>query len=240
MAIISSSPSFTPAGQGSITVNKSFFRIGDQLITLEKYGKAVDHPFVFVSLHSDETSYINAGLRMAHSQKAFFIRLVNKQGRNVEADLFDRKLVFDPNSIFTSWGRRIHLKSNDCWSKSADDYVQQFARFVLNEMPGNKTIVMLHPGKPTLQAYHPGGAMEKMTKEIYVNPAMDAGQFFITADEDIFSQLKESKYNAVLQHAKKMDDDGSLAVFCAKSARPYIYMVANEGEEEMIAMLDGL
>ena len=214
----------------SLKVNKSFFRIGDQLMTLEKYGDHKIHNYVIVSLHHDD-HILESALSMVQSYQSGFIRLLNKQGRNVEADLFNKKLVFDPNNIFTSWGRREHLKANHCWSKASDEYVQQLARFVLNEIPIDKTVVMFLDEKTNLADYTEGGKKEKQVKNIFQSSAMEATSFFLTTDELIFEKLKSANANAVLQNPKKMEDDGSLPVYCSKANRNYLTVVNGDGIE---------
>src|SRR5689334_15173342 len=76
---------------------KRFFRIGDQLLTMERYAQGASRSYVLVSLHSNETPAIRTALSFALDKGAVFYRLDNGNKRNVEADLLDRKVCFDPN-----------------------------------------------------------------------------------------------------------------------------------------------
>ena len=211
---------FTPV-HPPLKVNKSFFRIGDQLITLEKYGNTREHNYVLVGLHND-AGFLSAGFTMVGSYRSGLINLVNTNGRQVVADLFDQKLVFDPNNIFTSWGRREHLKKNHCWSKSSDEYVQQLARFVLNEIPADKTVVMFSDKKENIEDYMQEGTKEKQAKDVFLGKTLDANTMFFTPDEEVFNRLKAQDLNVVLQQTRKIEDDGSLPVYCAKADRNYL------------------
>lgn len=219
----------------SLKVNKSFFRIGDQLITLENYGEFDDNNYVLVSLHNDPV-FSSAAFSMVQSSEAGFIRLVNTRGKNVEADFLDMKLVFDPNKIFTSWGRREHLKENHCWGKAADDYIRQFAKFILNEIPIDKTVVMFIDEQLSIRDFMDGGVKEKQAKQVFQNTGQDPSTLFITPDESVFLKLKAKNSNVVLQHSKKLEDDGSLHIYCAKANLNYLNIAV--GKENAAGMLE--
>ncbi|MER3465092.1 MAG: hypothetical protein C4329_12440 [Chitinophagaceae bacterium] len=42
--------------------DKSFFRLGDNLLIIRKQGNALLHPFVFISVHNNETTAATAAL----------------------------------------------------------------------------------------------------------------------------------------------------------------------------------
>ena len=213
-------------------INRSFFRIGDQLIKLEKYGDARNQNYILVSLHENESRY-EAAQQMVHQNGITWLRAIYENGNIVKADLFNKKIVFDPQHIFTSWGRRVHLKENGCWSKAGDEYVQQFARFVLNEIPHDKTVVTFLNEKILLSEFMAGGSREKEAKLIHRNESMPENIFFLTPDEDVYSELKSRNHNVVFQHGKKIEDNGTLIVYSAKVNKPYLSIVAGEPGKEL-------
>ncbi len=216
-------------------VNRSFFRIGDQLITLEKFNKQSGNDYVLVDLYNDNAMAQYLAMVMVREEETGLVRLSNS-GREVEADLFDKKVVFDPDAIFTSWGRRLHLKANHCWSKAADEYLQQFARFVLDEIPEQKTIVMMTEGTP-MSEYISSGGQEKTVKEYHQASVSNAG-YFITGDDVIYNKLKKEGQNVVLQNDRRLEDDGSLVVYCAKTNRSFLKLVNVERAARATDMLE--
>src|SRR6476661_8685842 len=88
------------------TPEKTFFRIGDQLITLEKYGNGSSRQYAIVALHGNETSAIEGAQAFAQAHGANFFRIGNQETQKVEGVLMDRKICFDPNNIFTVNGRK--------------------------------------------------------------------------------------------------------------------------------------
>lgn len=205
------------------------------MITLEKFNKQSGNDYVLVDLYNDDGMAQQLSMMMVRDEESGLVRLSNS-GRVVEADLFDKKVVFDPDAIFTSWGRRLHLKANHCWSKAADEYLQQFARFVLDEIPVQKTIVMMTEGE-AMSVYVSSGSQEKTVKEYHQASLSNAG-YFITGDEAIYNKLKKEGQNVVLQNDRRLEDDGSLAVYCAKTNRSFLKLVNLEGAASATEMLE--
>ena len=216
-------------------MNRSFFRIGDQLITLEKFNRQTENDYILVDLYNEQGAALQSAMKLVRQEESSLVRLVHSS-RMVEADLFNKKVVFDPNAIFTSWGRRLHLKTNHCWSKAADEYLQQFARFVLDEIPVQKTIVMMTEGE-AMSVYMSSGSQEKTVKEYHQASVSNAG-YFITGDEAIYNKLKKEGQNVVLQNDRRLEDDGSLAVYCAKTNRSFLRLVNVEGAFRATEMLE--
>jgi len=228
-----------------ISVSKSFFRFGDQLITLEKYGSEDARSYVLVSLHGNELSSLNTALHFANEKGATLYRLKHKDTRLVEADLHDQKVRFDPNQIFTCWGRRVHLKANNCYNRFSLERVEQLSRFVLNELRWDKTVVSLNnsEGRISINDYRHGKA-EKEVKEIYVCSTMDPYDYFVTGEEVIYQALKARDFNVVLQHRNHVKDNGSLSLYLLRSDRAFVNVETKsdhaEEEARMLEALDGI
>ncbi|HWJ90351.1 MAG TPA: hypothetical protein VNR87_04530 [Flavisolibacter sp.] len=219
-----------------------FFRLGDQLITLEKYARPEAASYVLVSLHSNELAAIRTAMNFAEARNAVFYRLMNSERRNVEADLLDKKITFDPNCIFTTTGRKQNLKMNHCFDKPIDEQVFQLSRFIIRDMSNEKAIVSVHSSDDhSILEYKKGGALHKQAKEICQQPSMDAGDFMVTNEEYIYRALKSKGFNVVLQNKAKAKDDGSLGIFCSRAGKPYVGIETRAGHtEEELRMLDAV
>jgi hypothetical protein len=233
-----------PETNTTLNLSRSFFRIGDQLMTLERYEGGYERPYVLVSLHSNEMAAIHTAMAFASTTGATFYRLQNRDKRHVEADLLDRKVRFDPGKVFTANGRKIMLKKNDCWDKDINDRVQEFAHFLTGQVVTRKTVVAVHNNDDhrKVHDYAPGGTLEKSAKELYINPSMDPDDFLLTTDEEIYGDIKARGFNVVLQNNARVDDDGSLAVYCARAKRKFVKIETKSEhvamQEEMLVALD--
>lgn len=241
-ALLHTAPKTTMPAHPIPTPARSFFRLGDQLVTLARYTQ--DHPrsYMLVSLHSNEQAAIASAIAFADARHVEFLQLMNQDKKNVEASLMDRPLHFDPAMIFTSWGRRNNLKTHGSWYRAADECVEQFARFLLNDMRQTRTIVSLHSeGQLTINDYAKGGRLDDHARELFRNAGSDAADFFMTTDEDLYYVLKQRGCNVVLQRSTHMNDDGSLNVYCAKTRRAAVTIETRpDHEAEREAMLNVL
>lgn len=235
----------TTPPENKTRLEKNFFRFGDQLVSIESHGHPDARNYVLLSLHSNESSSVNASLNFSKNTNTLFIRLVNNEKQLIEGDFLDQQISFDPNNIYTDWGRKEHLKDNKCWTKYLDMKVEQFAEFILNEIPYNKAIVSLHTHHAwTIRDYMEKRKLRKQVKEIYRNPAMPASEYYITTDDLLYSRIKNKELNVILMHPKKMENKGELAVYCAREKRPYVQIEtreeSTEAQEKMLMALDSI
>jgi hypothetical protein len=211
---------------------KSYFRLGDRVITIARHGAVDTEPYVLVSLHNNEVTSIQVGKEFVKEKGGLFIELQNDQKRIIMVDLYNRNLAVDPNRIFTmarSYGIQVSNRLDERIGKQ----ITEFSQFLLNEMPINKTIVALHNntnGEYSIRSYQKHPAIKRDAKLVHVNPEMDEDDFFYTTSKDIFDKLKEKNVNVVLQSSKAYDD-GSLAIYCANSNRPYVTVETQIGHE---------
>ena len=223
--------------------SKSFFRLGDQLITLEKQG-INKSSYLLVSLHSNKLGAINTMMEFAEERQVNFLRLLNQDKRNVEAMFLDRQISFDPNSIFTKLGRKACLLSNKYLDKITDMKIRQFAQFMLDEMPSEETIVTLHSEtNNSVNYYIPGGKKGKSAKCIFKSAACKPSNYFLTTSEEIYNALVEKNCNVVLLHKKKAKDDGSLSIYCVRTGKPYVSIETagnKNAQEEMLHTIDSI
>ena len=210
---------------------------------IETHGHQDSRNYLLLNLHSNEDAAIEAALNFSKATGVFFVRLQNGGRKNIEGYFLDQKISFDPNQIYTDWGRKEHLKENKCWNKYLDEKVEQFSEFILNEIPHDKAIVSLRDqGGRTLRDYDEKRKLKKQVKALYRSALYDVSDYFITTDEEIFHRLKKEQLNVVLLHPKKVYNNGALAVYCARTKRPYIQIETKKGQlaqkQMMLAALD--
>ncbi|MFN2438506.1 MAG: hypothetical protein ABR503_04855, partial [Chitinophagaceae bacterium] len=185
------------------TTENCFFKLGEKLLSVAKHGDERKVPFMLISLHSNETTAIEAAKIFIEKEGGLFLELLNYNQRLIEFHEGDEKFVFDPNRIFTPAGRIANLKLNNSYHEIAERQVQQFARFVLAQIPKNKTIVAVHnntEGKYTINEYIKGNKLERDAQQVFQNPALDEDDFFLTTDLVLFKSLKLKNFNVILQN----------------------------------------
>jgi len=222
-----------------------FFKLGDKLLSVARHGDEKEAPFILISLHSNETTAINTARSFIEKEGGLFLELLNYDQRLVVFNEAEGKFSFDPNRIFTPAGRIANLKLNKSYNKKVEQQVQQFARFVLAEIPGIKTIIAVHnntDGNYTINDYKKGNKLERDALLVYQNPALDEDDFFLTTNLSLFKSLKAEKFNVILQDKGKAKDDGSLSIYCARSNRPYVNVETEHGhleqQQKMLSVLN--
>lgn len=211
-AYSATSPSFT----------KTFFRLGDQLITVEKSGPD-NHSILIIGLHNNEqTAILNASF-FAEGYGTRFIQLQHKGGQYIEANLRDKNIRFDPDKIFTPAGRKINLKETKSWSKFSIQQVGLFARFMENQFANTTTIISVHEtdNEENIYDYTHTPSLIRMSKAIHISETSNPDDFIITTDENLFKKLKPS-FNVVLLNKHKIKDDGSLKLYCIRGNKTFV------------------
>lgn len=232
-----------PRPERTVRINKSFFRLGDRLITLEKCSGDQIGTYLIIALHNNEQTAISAATSFVADHKASFIRLVHNGSFNVEANVWDKTIRFDPDKIFTSWGRKMNLKNTGWYNKNTSQQVQEFAHFLVTEFSYAPVLVSVHnnEGNRSILEYRSGN-LQRETKDYYINPLQDQSDFVITTDEKIFRKLKDKQINAIWQKKGKLKDNGSLNVYCVKVKKPYVHIEARsdhlEEQKKLLAAVD--
>ncbi|RYY89435.1 MAG: hypothetical protein EOO15_06235 [Chitinophagaceae bacterium] len=233
-----------PAARMSlVSQRKTYFRLGERLITLNRQATDESVPYIFISLHNNETAIAEAARRSIFAQGGTLLELLNDNQREIEFTLFEKELSVDPNNIFTPKGRNRELSINSKVDAVISRQLNSFSQFILEEIPYDKTIVSVHSneaGEATVNDYTRNGSRERDAVQVFVNPEQNASDFFVTTDKAIFQQLKDKKFNVVLFGARSKDD-GSLAVYCSRMHRNYVGIETGRGhdaqQEAMIAAI---
>jgi hypothetical protein len=217
-----------------VSTQKSFFRLGDQVLQIDKFSSTESLPYQLVSLHNDETNLIASARSFVSESGGSLVLLNNKGNRKVEATLMDHDLQFDPSFIFTTWGRKQALDKTHTSDRRSSQQLEQFARFLITALEEQKITVELHAqcaGSYTIASFKKDGALEKTARIVYENPAQDPSSYFITNSQEAFDRLKARQQNVVYQNLHGLKDDGSLKIYFLRAAKPYVQVVSVKDQE---------
>lgn len=227
----------------SRTAKKSYYRLGEKVLTLVKHGDEETARFVLLSLHHSEYTATQAARQFVLKHGGKYVELDNGYQHNIQFTLFNRQLQVDPDRIFTPMGRWNDLAANRKTDHIISQQIAGLAQFILEEIPHDKTIVSVHnngEGDYTIDHYAKGQPLAKHARMVHRNQDMNANDFFLTTDKDIFAALKEKNFNVVLQ-TYQLKDDGSLSIYCARTRRVYVGIETQLGhfneQEKMIAAI---
>jgi len=231
------SPEAGPSGNTrkalTLSQRKTYFRLGERLIAIQKQVTDESAPFVVISLHHNEEAVSEAARRFVLERGGTFLELLNAKQRNIEFSLFEKEMNVDPNRIFTPRGRNQDLSINRKTDMIIAHQLNTLAQFFIGEIPTDKTIISVHsndPGEYGISEYADKGDRDRDAYLVYRNPSMKEGNFFVTTSRQQFFVLKEKGFNVVLQSVR-CKDDGSLGVFCGRTRRAYIGIETLKGEE---------
>lgn len=227
--------------QDDVKMIKSI-NIGDSTIQiLQEYGE-VDDKILFINVHEDEQTSIDAVYQFAITNPLHFVRLKHNETRRIDFSLRGHNYSVDPNRIYTRKGRRKTLKDGGKFSLKAAKSIRLFADTLLNYLNDRSVIIAVHNNTDvnySINSYLPEGDEAKNTAEVYINPEMDPDDFVYTTEQHFFDKLKEMKINVILQDNQKYVNDGSLSVYCGVNGIPYINIEAQKGHyEEQLLLIE--
>jgi hypothetical protein len=190
---------------------------------------------IFLSLHDDENTSVEAFYEVYEKiDKAFLIELNQSGSRFIKYGYKGSDFLIDPNRIFTEKGLTNTLKKNNkSFPSEIIEPLKKFSDELLDEIlpkDKDKYIVAIHNNSNenySAKTYVGSNDAEKT----YVNPNEDVDDFFFVTNNSDFEFFKSKKRNVILQ-SKKVQDDGSLSVYCDKHNYPYINIEAQDGHKE--------
>jgi hypothetical protein len=223
------------------------YKLGERIIQIKvsQYGDLKD--IVYVNLHDDEITAVNAARRLLERDAGILIKIENYKTRNIKFKLEGKYYTFDPNRMFSRIGIIQTLTMFGKISPKAIDEVEKFANLILKLIPQKTAcIIALHNnsnGKFSINSYLPGNIREKDAKNINVNPDEDPDDIFLTTDSILYRQLSEDKYNTILQDNEKAKKDGSLSIYCGERNIRYVNCETEHGHDnqyqQMIMLVAG-
>lgn len=199
---------------------------------------------VMLNLHDDEITSMEAARNVLQQSGGVLVNISNNYERLVSFTFKGKTYQFDPNRMFTRLGiMGDFVKQNKTCNPAAVRAIEGFAKFLLSKIPRTSTLIALHNNDHnnfSIYSYLKDEDLKKDVQAIYSNDSHDVDNFFLTTDRKIFTTLRESGYNVILQH-KKADDDGSLSIFYGRRNKSYVNVEAETGQvkqqEQMIGRI---
>lgn len=227
----------TPEERKIVPLEKTIFhQLVNQIIPLkiQQYGTRTD--LVFINLHDDEYTSVDATRRILETEGGVLIEVENNLKRNIRFRVGAYFYQVDPNRIFSRDGIKNSMTELGRCSAKAIDEVEKLGKRILQLLPENaQCIIALHNNTPELFSainYTAGNKRSKESKKVYINPKEDADDFFLTTDTDLYEELANKGYNTILQDNKKCTEDGSLSVYMGKKNLRYVNCETEHGKEE--------
>jgi hypothetical protein len=233
--------SFTPEKKFTPAEKTIYYKLADNIIPLkiQQYGERTG--IVFINLHDDETTSVDAARRILEQEGGLLIEVENNLQRNIRFRLGRTSYTVDPNSIFSREGIEKSLDLLGKVSEKAITEVEKFGQRILQLIPEETNcIIALHNNTPdrfTALEYAAGNKRTKDSKKVYINPEQDADDFFLTTDAVLYELLADKKFNTVLQDNKHCVDDGSLSVYCGKNNIRYVNCETEHGKTEQYYLM---
>ena len=213
-----------------------FYKLAENIvpIKIQQYGERRD--MVFINLHDDELTSVDAAKRILHEQGGTLIEIENNSQRNIGFKLGRRLYKVDPNRMFSKEGIKKSLDQLGVTSPKAIDEVEKLGQRVIQLLPEEATcVIALHNNSSDLFSvleYAPGNKRAADSKKVYINNEQDADDFFLTTDNHLYEKLADSGFNTILQDNKHCTDDGSLSVYCGKKNIRYVNCETEHGKTE--------
>ena len=225
-----------------LSTDRTYFRLGEKMITIYTFTQEAERSFVIVSLHSDEHTAINASQEFVEEYGGKMIYLENDLEHNLRFEFFNTQYSIDPNKIFTTKGRIDGLKSGPYKNQLAIE-MQRFADYLFETIPHDKHVIGVHnyiDVKKSIKTFK-GRKMIRRLKEIHKTEWKDENDYFITTNDEVYKQLVERDFNVVLQYSPVIRDDGSLSIAVEKNRRNYIDLIVQTGHhQEQKQMLEAV
>lgn len=207
-------------------------KLGKTQIELRQFFNAKTNKILFLNVHQDEQTSIDAIQTFAKDIPLNFAYLHHQSTRLIKYQIGSRFFTVDPNRIYTKKGRLNTIESNHKTTLKSRIVAKKLAKHIIHLIGNYSIIVTLHNNSDvnySIKSYLPGGDEAQNTAEVYINPNMDADDFIYTTNKSYFDYLKQANYNVILQDNTNFVNDGSLSVFCGINNIPYINIEAQLG-----------
>lgn len=223
------------------------FSIGETKVSVEEQCfSPCESNIVFIHLHDNEKTSLEAAHHFLLENGGRLIRLVNDSQRNVLVVINNKECCFDPNRIYSTIGIQESLLSlTEKYPSIAEEKVALFSHAIRKQFITEKNlIVSLHNNSDTLYS------IAKIKEDIlnnryagnyFINEAMDVDDFVLTSDTTIYNQMVAKNINVVWENATAIPDDGSLSIYAGKKKIPYINIeTQHEHLQEQLDLLQAL
>ena len=220
------------SNQQSLIAQVKPIKLGKTQIELRQFFNANTNKILFLNVHQDEQTSIDAIQTFAKDIPLNFAYLHHQSTRLVKYQIGKHFYTVDPNRIYTKQGRLNTIESKHKITLKSRFVAKKLAKYIINLISNYGIIVTLHNNSDvnySIKSYLPGGDEAQNTAEVYINPSMDADDFIYTTKKQYFDYLKQANYNVILQDNTNFVNDGSLSVYCGINKIPYINIEAQLG-----------
>lgn len=211
----------------------SEYQMGDSLITFVIENNQSTKKVLFINVHENERTSVDAFNRFDVSDEYRLIWLKHNASRRIGYNHRNEVFTIDPNRIFSQAGIEATLANDSIFNnRKAEKMAHALAKEIINYITASSWIISLHNNTPdnySILSYLLDSTEAPNTKEVFINSNMDADDFIYTTDVDLFNKLKEKSINVILQDNENCIDDGSLSVYCGKRNIPYVNVEAEHG-----------
>lgn len=213
-----------------------YHRIGDRKLPLVETKFGPSNGIVFVNLHDDEQTSVNATRSILEKEGGQLLRIENGEKRFIRFRVNGKFYSFDPNGMFTPDGVERSLRLMGRYHPEAARSIQNLGERFIHLFPNPASMVIsLHnntDGYFSIHSYTEGGEKSQDAKKVYINPDEDPDDFFLVTRESLFEKIKAKGYNCILQDNEHCTNDGSLSVYCGKNDIPYVNCETEHGKVE--------
>jgi hypothetical protein len=196
---------------------------------------------VYVSLHNDEKTAIDATRSLLKKEGGLLIKIENKGKRNIRFRMGNRWFTIDPNRIFSNEGISEFLKETGQYNSRVAAEIEKFGKRLIDLIPKDPVcIIALHnntDGLFSVNDYFPGRQRASDASMVYKGPGQDPDNFFLTTDATLFPSFTSQKFNAILQNNETCRQDGSLSVYCGNAGIRYVNLETEHGKSSDYAYM---
>lgn len=211
-----------------------YHRLGDRKLPLVETSFGQPKGIVFVNLHDDERTSVEATRSILEIKGGQLLRIENLNRRFIRFKVRGKFYSFDPNGMFTPAGVDRNLRLMGRYHPEAAKSIRQLGERFIQMLPKPTSLVIsLHnntEGYFSINSYTDGGEKSQDAKKVFINPDEDPDDFFLVTRESLFQKIKDKGFNCVLQDNEACTDDGSLSVYCGKNDIPYVNCETEHGK----------
>lgn len=222
---------FTHA-QNQSNMHQKPILLGDSTVILHTKFKAQNSNILFLNIHEDEQTSIEAIEHFSESTDVNFFYLKHNKTRRIFFNHKSATYSVDPNRIYTAKGRKATIEPISRLKFKPNRIAKKLAKEIINLVNQYNVIVTMHNNTDvnySIKSYLPGEDEAQNTADVFVSDNWDADDFVYTTKQSYFDYLKAKDVNVILQDNTNFVNDGSLSVYCGQKNIPYINIEAQKG-----------
>ena len=210
--------------------NNIYVEIGDSVVRVRSHEKK-GLPILFVALHDNEDTGIQAAHNTIITYGGRLIELVAINQRWIPFNVGERRVVFDPNWMFSVSGVKRSLRDYRVYSPKACRMVTSFSRRIIEELDVDrfKVVVSLHNntnGGFSILSYGRKRRYASQVRKLHIRNHSDVDDFFLVTNIKMFRYIKMKNYNVALVKRHVVAGDGSLMGYSVEHGVDYLNIEA--------------